>query len=207
MRRSTATAVFLAGLVLTGPLAAQRRGEDPDWPCQQRLVPTVAANIVWSGPPLDGVGDWRDDERVAALVQRIAPRRVSAEEGEAAIAAFADAIGTDEGRARLLTLAFAGLLDETNRERAALIARLKDLGRRQRELADIASRAAEELGALPADATGEQAAQRADLEQRFAFVTRAFEGGRQTIRYACDAPVQLEARLGRYARALQSRLS
>jgi hypothetical protein len=163
--------------------------------------------MVWSGPPLDSVGDWRSDERVAALVQRIAPRRVGAEEGEAAIAAFADGIGTGEDRARLLTLAFAGLLQETNSARAALIARLKDLGRRQRELADIASRAAEELGTIPADATGEQAARRADLEQRFAFVTRAFEGGRQTIRYACDAPVQLEARLGRYARALQSRLS
>jgi hypothetical protein len=202
-----AAAALLIGLLLAGPAVAQRRGQDPDWPCQQRLVPNLAAASVWSGPPLEGAGDWRSDERVAALVEKIAPRRVSAEEGEAAINRFADSLGAGEDRKRKLTLLFAGLLEETNRERAQLIERLKELGRRQRELAGIASNAGEELGRIPADATGAAAARRTDLEQRFQFVTRAFDGGRQTIRYACDAPVQLEARLGRYARALQAHLS
>jgi hypothetical protein len=207
MHRLVPAVLLLAGLLTAGPLAAQRRGEDPDWPCQQRFVPTLAAGSFWAGPPLEDAGDWHSDERVAALVGKITPRRVGIDQGEAAIAAFAASIGPGEDRKRLLTLAFAGLLEETNRERASLLARLKDLGRRQRELADIASHATEELGRIPADATGEAAARRVDLEQRVTFVTRAFEGGRQTIRYACDAPVQLEARLGRYARALQAHLS
>jgi hypothetical protein len=207
MRRLVPAALLLAFLLAAWPLAAQRRGKDPDWPCQQRLVPTLAAGGLWSGPPLDSAGDWHGDERVAALVRKIAPRRTRVEAGEAAITAFADGIGASADRVRLLTLAFAGLLEETNRERTALIARLKELGRRQRDLADIASNATEELGKIPADATGEAATRRTDLEQRVAFVTRAFEGTRQTIRYACEAPVQLEARLGRYARALQAHLS
>jgi hypothetical protein len=199
---------FAAALLLAAPaVAQQQRGGDPDWPCQQRLVPQITAGSLWSGPPLDGAGDWRSDERVKALVEKIAPRRVDAEKGEAAIEQFAQSIGGEPDRARLLTLAFAGLLEETNRERSALIGRLKDIGHRQRELADIASNASEELGRIPADATGEEAARRTDLEERFRYVTRAFDGGRQTIRYACDAPVQLEARLGRYARALQAHLS
>jgi hypothetical protein len=37
-------------------------------------------------------------------------------------------------------------------------------------------------------------------------VTRAFESTQRTMRYACEVPVQLEARLGRYARFLQARL-
>jgi hypothetical protein len=87
-----------------------------------------------------------------------------------------------------------------------VIARLDELGRRQREMASIASRAGEELRAVPADATGEDAARRVDLEQRFTFVTRAFESTQRTMRYACEVPVQIEARLGRYARFLQAHL-
>lgn len=105
-----------------------------------------------------------------------------------------------------MTLVFAGLLDETNRERGDIIARLKALGRRQHELADIASKAGEALRNIPADATGDAAAQRTDLEQRFTFVTQAFENTQRTMRYACEVPVRLEARLGRYAQALKDRL-
>lgn len=187
-------------------LAASPPGQDPDWPCVQRLVPKLSAATFWSGPDPASVGDWTKEPNVASLVRQISPRRVKAEEGERAIAAFADGIAASEDRPRLLTLVFAGLFEEANRERSALIERLKALGRRQKELADIASKATEELEAIPANAVGEDAERRADLEQRFTFVTRAYEGGRQTLRYVCDAPVQIEARLGRYARALQSRL-
>jgi len=201
-------AALVALALAAAPASAQtRRGEDPDWPCVQRLVPTLSAATVWTGPSLDGLGRWQDEPTVAALVQRITPRSVTAEQGEAEIARFAETAGSGEARDRRLALAFAGLVEETNRERGALISRIKELGRRQRELADIASSASEELGRIPADATGDAAARRTDLEQRFRYVTRAFDGGRQTIRYACDAPVQLEARLGRYARALQAHLS
>lgn len=185
-------------------LAAPR--DDADWPCQQRLMPTIGAGSLWTGPALDSAGDWTAEPRVAELVARISPRNVSAEDGVAAIGAFAESLGSDQEKQRLLTLAFAGLLAETNQERGDLIARLKDLGRRQHELADIASHAAEELRSVPADATGENAAKRADLQQRFTFVTQAFENTQHTMRYACEAPVRLEARLGRYAQAIQSRL-
>jgi hypothetical protein len=197
----------LAALVAAMPAApATRRGVDPDWPCVQRLVPTLSAATFWSGPDPASVGDWTAEPKVAALVRQISPRRVTTEAGESAIGAFADAIGSAEDRQRLLTLAFAGLLQETNRERADLIARIKSLGQRQNELADIASKATAELGSIPTDAVGDAAARRDDLQQRIAFVTRAYDGGRQTLRYVCDAPVQLEARLGRYARSLQSHL-
>jgi len=204
-------AVLLAGLLALADAAcfaapAPRRGGDADWPCQQRLMPVIGSGALWSGPPLDSVGDWRGEPTVAGLVGRIAPRNVSTEAGVAAIGTFADELPPAADRPRLMTLVFAGLLDETNRERTEIIARLKDLGRRQHELADIASRAGEALRGIPADATGDDAARRTDLEQRFAFVTQAFENTQRTMRYACEAPVRLEARLGRYAQAVKSRL-
>jgi hypothetical protein len=204
-------AVLLAGLLALADAAcfaapAPRRGGDADWPCQQRLMPVIGSGALWSGPPLDSAGDWHGEPTVAELVARIAPRNVSTDAGVAAIGTFADELPAAADRPRLMTLVFAGLLDETNRERTEIIARLKDLGRRQHELADIASRAGEALRGIPADATGDDAARRTDLEQRFAFVTQAFENTQRTMRYACEAPVRLEARLGRYAQAVKSRL-
>jgi hypothetical protein len=207
MRRGP-IALLVIGLALAAPWRgeAQRRGDNPDWPCQQRLVPNLAAANFWHGSSLDGIGDWQAEPKVAALVRSIAPRKITAEQGEAAIAAFADGLGAESERAKMLALAFGGLLDETNRERAGLIERILELGRRQRELAEIATKAGEELRAIPETATGDEAARRADLEQRFTYVTRAFESTQRTMRYACEAPVQLEARLGRYARALEAKL-
>jgi hypothetical protein len=207
MRRGAAFIATGAALLFSASaFAAPPKGEDPDWPCQQRMVPVLGAATYWSGPPVEDVGDWTAEPRVAALVEEIAPRQVPAEQGEAAIAKFADSLGAGDDKKKLLSLAFSGLLAETNRQRGDIITRLKDLGHRQHDLADIASHAGEELQTIPADATGEAAARRADLEQRFTFVTQAFTSAQRTMRYACDIPVQLDARLGRYARALQARL-
>jgi hypothetical protein len=180
--------------------SAPTRSEDPDWPCQQRLVPKLAAAAYWNGP-LDNIGDWRADPEVADLVGRLAPRRVTTEEGLAAIAAFAAKLSGD--RSRRLALVFRGLLEETDRERSGLIDQLKQIGRRQRQLAELVARLAAELDAISPDVTGEATARRVDLQQRYNFTARSFEEIERTIRYACETPVQLDARLGAWARALQ----
>jgi hypothetical protein len=190
------TAVFVGTLLAN----AAPWSQDPDWPCQQLLVAKLAAAAYWNGPPLDGIGDWHTDPAVAELVQRLAPRRVSTAEGLAAIAAFARALPGD--RPRRLGLIFLGLLEESDRERAGLIEELKEIGRRQRELAGLVSRLAAGLNAIPPDATGEAAARRTDLQQRHDFTARNFEEIQRTIRYACETPIELDARLGAWARAL-----
>jgi hypothetical protein len=202
LRRSSAATAALWVAALIGAAAAAAAGpEQSDWPCQQRLVPKLAAGAFWYGPSLDGIGDWHADPAVAALVQRLAPRRISTEEGLTAIAAFARSLSGH--RARGLALTFRGLLDETDQERSAVIDALKLIGRRQRELAGLASRLGAELDAIPIEATGEAAARRLDLEQRRDFTVRNFEEIGRTIRYACEIPVTLDARFGAWARALQ----
>ena len=146
-------------------------------------------------------GDWRADPEVAELVRRLGPRRVTTEEGLVAITNFAKTVSGD--RPRHLALVFRGLLEETDRERAGLIEQLRPMGRRQRELADLVARLADELEAVPPNVTGEAAEKRVDLRQRHDFTARNFEEIQRTIRYACETPVELDARLGAWARALQ----
>jgi len=184
--------------------AAAARSENPDWPCQQRLVPRLTTAAYWSGP-LDNEGDWQADPEIAALVRRIAPRRVSTEAGLAEIERFAKTATVD--RPRRLTLVFRGLLEETDRERAGLIGQLTQMGRRQRELAELVGRLADELRSVPPDAIGGAAERRVDLQQRRDFTARNFAEIQRTIGYACEAPVALDARLGAWARALQAAAS
>jgi len=106
----------------------------------------------------------------------------------------------------MLELAFLGLVEETNRERDVLIDRLKEFGERQHNLAGLISRLTAEHDAIAADARGDDAVRRDDLEERLTYATRAFDGMQRTIRYACEAPAQLEARLGAYAHALEETL-
>jgi len=176
--------------------------EDPDWPCQQRLVPELSAGTFWTGAPLPGGVDWRANPRVAGLVDAVAPRDVPADVGTAKIRAFAKALKPG-GRATILPIAFVGILEETNRERSQIIARLKELTRRQREIADQVAKVTDEIAAIPPDATGGAADRRAEAVGRQGFLTRAFDETRRTMRYACEAPTQLEARFGAYAGALQ----
>jgi hypothetical protein len=45
------------------------------------------------------------------------------------------------------------------------------------------------------------------LQQRYNFTALNFEEIQRTIRYACEAPVALDARLGAWARALEKAAS
>jgi hypothetical protein len=194
-------ALGLAFAAAVNAHSAPPRAPDADWPCQQRLVPKLTAATYWSGQALEGLDDWRADPQVADLVRRLAPRRVSTQEGLSEIAAFVRTISND--RPRRFALVFRGLLEETDRERAGLIEELKEIGRRQHELADLVARLAAELNSIPPDAGGEAAAKRIDLQQRHDFTARNFEEIQRTIRYACETPVELDALLGAWARALQ----
>ena len=197
--------IALSAVLLAAAARAAGPPQDPDWPCVQRLVPEIAAESVWSGPALPGNADWRADPALSALVAAVTPRAVDAATGVAKINAFLDALPKEQ-RAAEIPEAFLGILAGTNEQRQDVIARIKGLNRRQRDLAHMVVGVTDELAALPTDATGAEADQRAEMVQRQAYELREFQETQRTMRYACEAPVQLEARLGAYARALQSKL-
>ncbi len=181
-------------LLLAGPVRAAPPVSDPDWPCVQRFVPTLSAESYWNGPP--PAGDWRADPRIAAVVAAAAPRTVPQEEASGKVRAFAAELTGSDRAARMATL-FAGLVDETNGQRDQVIGRLRALTRRQREI----TRIVESISTPGPDA---DPAVRDEAAQRRAFLVREFEETERTIRYACEVPVQLEARLGAFGRMLDS---
>jgi hypothetical protein len=187
-------ALLLLAALLPAAAAAQPRA-DPDWPCVQRLVPHLAAGVLWPGV---AEGEWRGLPAVAALVARIAPRAVEEAAGVAAIRNFAAPLDA-EARRRLLPLAFTGALEETNRQRDAIIEQLRRFARRQRDLAEQVRGLEAELRTAPDEA-------REELTQRHFFAAKAYTDAERTLRYACEAPVRLEARLGAYARAMRAAL-
>jgi hypothetical protein len=192
-------ALVVVGVVGIHAAAAAPPTQDPDWPCVQRLVPMLSAGSYWNGNPPAANDDWHSHKAVAALVEEVAPRDAPADQGAAKLRAFAASLPPQE-RSTTLPLVFAGLVDETNRQRSEIIDSLRALSRRQRALGDIVARVTAELRALPADAAADK---RAEVVQRRDFLIRQFEEINRTTRYACEVPVQLGARLGTFAQALQ----
>jgi hypothetical protein len=174
---------------------------DPDWPCMQRLVPTLTAGTFWAGQA--AAGDWRAEAKVAALVGKIAPRNLPQDAAEEQLKAFAASIPLQD-RPVVFALTFAGLVDEVNAQRNQVIDRLRDVDRRQRALTVTAAHVTAELHALPSDAPD---AQREEITTRRAFLIRDYQEVERTIRYACEVPVQLEARLGVFAQVLQTAMT
>lgn len=189
------------GLLALALGAAGPPPTDPDWPCVQRLVPRLTAATIWGGH--DAAGDWRADPQVAAIVAAVAPRSVRAQDGARRVEQFMAALPGAERPARSALL-FAGLVDETNGQRAEVIDRLRATARRQRALTELTSKITAELRALPADAPS---AQREEVTSRRAFLIREYEDIERTIRYACEVPVQMESKLGVLAQALQRGLA
>lgn len=195
MRRGLALPLLLAGLAAS-PAAAQIQHEDPDWPCVQRLVPTLGAAAYWGGPePAEDTG-WRDDPAAAAAVAGAAPRGVDVERGEDVLRAYLAALPPD-ARPAAAARAMEGLTAATNEQRTVIIERLRNLTRRQRTVAARVSAISARLRSLPPDAP-----ERPDLAAQRVFVLREFDEVQRTIMYACEVPVEMEARLGSYARAL-----
>ncbi len=200
--------ILTLGLALTFMLAAGAQAappSDPDWPCQQRLVPRLAFATYWTGPAPPAGADWHADPRLSALSEAIAPRDVATEDGIAKLTAFAQTLPEAE-RAKTLPLAFAALVDQTNEERDTVISQLKTLGARQRSLAKRIESDEAALQAAPADASGDAAAERAGITERHDLLVRSYHDIGETIRYACQVPSDLDARLGAYARALATQL-
>lgn len=171
---------------------------DPDWPCVQRLVPTLTASTLWGGHVASG--DWRADPRLAAKIPILARRTLPAPDAAAALATFVATIPEPE-RPALLPLLFQGLVDETNTQRAEVIERLRERARHQRLLTETVSRITGELRALPTDAP---AAVREEITSRRTLMIREYDEIERTIRYACEVPVQMEAKLGTLAHTLDA---
>ncbi len=189
-----------------GTAAAQPAAPDPDWPCQQHLIPTLQAGSYWTGPAVKTDDySWHDDEKLTALVENAVDRDTPDDEAKAALAAYSDAIPQDQ-RTTALPRLFGALVNETNDERGLVIARIQAIAHRQHELGDVIAKLSDKAEAIPASATGDAATRRADLAGERDLDTSAFQATQHTIRYACEIPGVFDRRLGAFARVLAEKL-
>lgn len=197
-RARTSAIVACAG-IFGLPLAPAAPAQTPDWPCAQRLVPTLSFAQFWAGPPASA--DWRSDPQIADVVRAAAPRSVPLDTAIARLRAFSDALPEAERGAKL-PMVFAGLVDEIGQQRQDIIDRIKSLARRQRDVEHVVAT----LNTKLADQPDAEAASRADTMHQRDLVVRMFQDTQRTLRYACDLLSALEGRLGRFAAVLQAAL-
>jgi len=201
-------ALLLLGAALQSGLVAPAAaaGADPDWPCIQRKVTEISPAQVWTGPPLDAVGEaWRDDGDLAELAATIASRRTEMAEAKMKIADFANAAGDD--RSRRLTWLFAGILASINAERSSIMAGIGRYARRQHARAEKIAGEAAELDKLPTQGgTDDEKARRQDLSDAQEWDTRIFRERERSLRYVCELPTTLEQRAFALGREIAGQL-
>ena len=181
------------------PAWAQYPGQDPDWPCAQRLVPVLAPGSYWPGPVPQQTA-WRDDDKLFPLVTDIVNRDTPDADAITKLNGYADAIPADK-RAAAYPALFSAIVDETNDERTLLVNRIKQLGLRQRRMGDSVAKISTQVDQVPAtDPKHNELAGERDFD------IKAFQDTQHTMRYACDAPAAMERRLGLFARTLQDKL-
>ena len=196
-------ASFVALILVLGQAASAFAADPryPDWPCNQIKVPELSVAAIWTGPPIDDVGDtWEKDPQIKDLVVRLAARRTPLDDAEKAIGDFLAANAADkQTRAKLL---FAGLFATLNRERTVVMNGIERFAQRRALVADRIKSEARQMRELQ-DAPNRDELKVNELTNSIEWDTRVFEDQRKTISYVCEVPIIIERRLGALARAIQ----
>jgi hypothetical protein len=202
MRSATILIAATLCVAIARQAGAQPYGapQNPDWPCAQRLVETLEPGSYWAGPPVPHGTDWRDNEAIFDLANEIVDRDLPDADALAKLGAYADTVPPDK-RATAYPYLFGALVDQTNDERTILIKRIEQLGHRQLEMADTIGKISNQADAVP-----ETDPARADLAGKRDFDIRVYREAQFTMRYACEAPANMERRLGAFARLLAGKL-
>ncbi|MGI9491631.1 MAG: hypothetical protein ACR2QF_04435 [Geminicoccaceae bacterium] len=192
--------IISMSLIISSALAAEEA--DPDWPCVQRLLPEIAGNMIWSGPPLDEVAQEREGEaNFNALADELSARRVPVEDAERYIEGFASELD-DAQKASSLTNLFRTTLDIINEDRASIINGIKKFSQGQRNLAAKIKAKNQEIESTDRSEILKRDTLRAERD----WDIRIFEDRRQSLVYLCEQPVLLEQRAFALARAIASHL-
>lgn len=189
---------------VAGPASAAQ-GDDPDWPCIQRKVPTLSLGQIWAGSELpEAATDWSKDAAVTALVSELAARRVPLAEAQQRIRRYAENLPDSERKPRMQMLV-QGLFDHLNRERSQIIAGIARYAHKQRDMAQFLRQEASAVDALreKADADPNELVLRSN---RLAFQTRVFQERARSLTYVCEVPTLIEQRLFALARTISEAL-
>ena len=185
---------MLAILALT--LGGAATADEIALPCQQHFADSLAPATYWEdAAQLEHLPDWHKDKKISALVGKLAPRDEAEDDAVKQLAAFRKA---PHGK-QALPLLFTGLVEETDRQRSEVIVKIRDMAERQVNLTGTIQKVDDELSKTPET----EGAKRDEIAQRRGYLQRDYDSLDKTLRYACQIPVDLEERLGAFAKVLQ----
>ncbi|WP_290653747.1 hypothetical protein, partial [Aquisalimonas sp.] len=158
----------------------------------------------WTGPsPEELDKEWWEDEEGARVVRFATARGTSEEEAVERVREFVASLESDDEQR--LTLLFAGLFQEINRERSRTIEAVRRYARGQVNRLEGISELVDELEQLREDDSADEA-RIERVEDELYWERRLFEQRQQSLQAVCDKPYLLEERLSRLVRVLQAEL-
>lgn len=182
---------------------AARDVSNPTWPCVQRKIPTLTSTQVWDGPAVEDVKGWEREPAVRDVVLMLSDRRVPIAAAEARLAEYAKS-ETNELRAAHLTLVFSGVFDQLHNLRSSVMAGLERYLKAQQQRAAELEQQGEKIAHLKIEASSDEAAKTrldAALEQ-FAWAQKIFEERQESLTFACEVPVRIDARIFELGKAI-----
>lgn len=165
---------------------------DPDWPCVQRLVPTLAPAAIWRGPELPEETSPGNAE--LALARHLLDTHTSLDDARAQINAFAAGQPAAQRQGALGVL-FLALLDTANTQRGEIIEAIKRYSRRQRALAGQINVETRKQRDLEAQGTQPALAEAADVKESRLWDLRVFDERQRALNLFCEKPVTIDQRV------------
>jgi hypothetical protein len=196
--------MLVCGLSLQPALqAAETPGdENPDWPCEQILVPEIAPAVVWAGPSIEGMQDaWRKDAEVESLVQRLTSADYNLDNADNDIGAFAKRQPAAE-KDHKLTLLFAGVIQRLNEVRSNELNDIMRYARGQSDRANQLSGELDEMVKLQDDPSEAAQKRLALIQGEMELKQRMFDDREAFIQHLCGRPVVIEQKVGTLARTI-----
>lgn len=168
---------------------------------------TLTSTQLWDGPPTEDLKAWEDDREIKNLADVLESRRVSLEDAEKAVKAFAEKQPADQ-RDEKLTLLFASLLTKINQDRKFVIKKIVKFQKRQEARSLEVQRRGRELEekkqAIPAEEQMNSMRTLTPEQQKYQWDARVFQERQHNLTMACEIPVLIEQRafeIGRLIRA------
>ncbi len=189
----------LLALLALSPLAAAAADfSDPDWPCIQRKVENLSPGLMWPQPVERAALDAEARELAATL----ALRRVSLEEADGYVRAFATRSKPDEAR---LGGIFLEVFERLSNTRRRLMTGISRYSQSQIALSARIEAGRSEIAKLSAADSPDF--DRIDtLEEEMDWNERIYLDRSRALTYVCETPVLIEKRAYAIARILQKYL-
>jgi hypothetical protein len=204
IKRWSMVASLICGCGLPLVLSAEEApsGENPDWPCEQILVPEVPPAVVWAGPSITGLEQaWEQDEEVAALVRRFTSPDYDMEAADGEIADFA-ARQAPAQKDQRLTLLFAGVIQTLNDLRRKEHQSIMRYARGQAARANRLSEDIDEMVRLQEDGSAAAQERLALMQKEMELKQRMFDEREVFMQHLCTRPIIVEQKLGVLARTI-----